>query len=238
LSLLYLIRHGQAGTRGNYDALSDLGRRQSRLVGEYLAGQKIRLRAFIAGCRNRQQQTAREVWRAYRDAGAEVPDIISDPQWNEFDLTAVFEEFPPRLCEADARFKQEYEELLRKLEDENSPVHHAWTGCDTQVMRAWIEGRFPCRTESWAAFRERILSRRAELEAYAASDTVAIVTSATPIAIWVAASLGVSDGHIMRLAGVLLNSALSTMRLRADGPMLFSFNGTPHLPEPQLRTFR
>jgi broad specificity phosphatase PhoE len=238
LSSLYLIRHGQAGTRGHYDALSDLGKRQAYLLGRHLAGQKIPFKAFIAGCRNRQRQTAEEVWRAYREAGAAVPDIVSDPNWNEFDMTAVFSEFAPRLCEADPRFKQDYQELLQKLEDANSPIHQAWTECDTQAMRAWIEGRYPCRTETWAAFRERVLGARASLGAHQPGDVVAIFTSATPISIWVAAALGVSDDKIMPLAGVMYNSAVTTMRLRDDGAMLFSFNGVPHLNEPQLRTFR
>src|ERR1039457_6839416 len=74
LSSLYLIRHGQAGTRGHYDALSDLGKRQAYLLGQHLAVQKVPFKAFIAGCRNRQRQTAEEVWRAYREAGVAVPD--------------------------------------------------------------------------------------------------------------------------------------------------------------------
>jgi broad specificity phosphatase PhoE len=105
-------------------------------------------------------------------------------------------------------------------------------------MRAWMEGRYPCRTESWAAFSQRILSARRSLGAHQAGDTVAIFTSAAPIAIWTAAALGVSDGHVMRLAGVMYNSAVTTMRLREDDLMLFSFNGVPHLNEPPLRTFR
>jgi len=163
LSSLYLIRHGQAGTRANYDALSDLGHQQAYLLGQYLAAQKIPFKALIAGCLNRQQQTAAGVLRGYREAGLAVPDIVSDPGWNEFDMTAVFSEFAPQLSEADPRFKQEYQELLRTLENEESPVHRAWTECDTQAMRAWMEGRFACRTESWAAFHRRVLDRRASL---------------------------------------------------------------------------
>jgi broad specificity phosphatase PhoE len=240
LSSIYLIRHGQAGTRSEYDALSDLGHQQAHLLGQYLAAQKVQFKAFIAGCRNRQQQTAQEVWRAYREAGVAVPDIVPEPKWNEFDMTAVFGEFAPRLCETDPQFKQDYEELLRRLEaeDKDSPIHHAWTDCDTQAMVAWMEDRFPCQTESWAAFRRRVLSCGAPLAQYQPGDAVAVFTSAAPIAIWVADSLGVSDGNLLRLAGVLLNSAVTTMRRREDGPRLFSFNGVAHLTEPHLRTFR
>jgi broad specificity phosphatase PhoE len=238
LSSLYFIRHGQAGTRGHYDALSDLGRRQAYLLGQHLAAQHVPFKAFIAGCLNRQRQTAEEVWRAYCEAGIAAPEIVSEPNWNEFDMTAVFGEFAPLLSDADPQFKQDYQELLRKLEDANSPIHQAWTDCDTQAMRAWMEGRYPCRTESWAAFSQRVLSARASLGAYQPGDAVAIFTSATPVAIWVAAALGVSNGHIMRLAGVMYNSAVTSMRLRDGELTLFSFNGLPHLNDPQLRTFR
>jgi len=237
LSSLYLIRHGQAGTRGHYDALSDLGHRQAYHLGQYLAAQKVPFKALISGCLNRQQQTAAGVRQAYRDAGVAIPDIVPEPAWNEFDMTAVFSEFAPLLCEADPAFKQEYDELMRKLEDKASPIHHAWTDCDTQAMRAWMEGRFPCRTESWNAFRERILSSRARLGIHQPGDAIAVFTSATPISLWVASSLGVPEAGMMRLAGVIYNTAVTTFRLRDDDLMLFSFNGIAHL-DPPLRTFR
>jgi broad specificity phosphatase PhoE len=238
LSSLYLIRHGQAGTRGHYDALSSLGKQQAYLLGQHLAAQKVPFKALIAGGLNRQRQTAEGVWRGYREAGVAVPDIVFEPAWSEFDMTAVFNEFAPLLCAADPRFQQDYRELLRKLEDADSPIHQAWTDCDTQAMRAWMEGRYPCRTESWVAFHERVLSARRTLAAYQPGNAVAIFTSAAPIAIGVAAALGVSTGHIMRLAGAMYNSAITTLRLRDDDLMLFTFNGVPHLADPLLRTFR
>lgn len=218
--------------------MSDLGRRQAYLLGQHLAARKVAFKASIAGCLNRQRQTAAEVHRAYREAGIAMPDLVSDPRWNEFDMTGVFSEFAPLLCAADSQFKQDYEELLRKLEDANSPIHQAWTECDTQTMRAWMEGRYACRTESWAAFQQRVLSPLASLGEFGSGDAIAVFTSAAPISIWVAASLGVSNGHIMRLAGVMYNTAVSTLRLRDGDVTLFSFNGVPHLDAPHLRTFR
>lgn len=238
MSSLYLIRHGQAGTRGRYDSLSDLGHRQAAQLGDYLAARKVPFKAFFAGGLNRQRQTAEGVWRAYRAAGLPTPEIVSAPSWNEFDMSAVFSEFAALLNEADPDFRREYERLLLKLKDENAPEHKAWTECDTQTMRAWMQNRFPCRTESWAAFRRRVLSGRQALAEFQSGDTVAVFTSAAPISIWVAESLAVTDDHVMRLAAVLLNSAVTTMRLRADDLALFSFNGVAHLDDPSHRTFR
>ena len=60
MSVLYLVRHGQAGTRENYDSLSDLGRDQARLLGEHFAQQKIRFDTVYSGSLSRQQATAAE----------------------------------------------------------------------------------------------------------------------------------------------------------------------------------
>jgi broad specificity phosphatase PhoE len=238
LSSVYLIRHGQAGTRANYDDLSELGIEQARLVGQYLAGRGIPFKAMIAGGMRRQQQTAAAVWRAYREAGLAVPDIVSDPCWNEFDMSGVFSEFAPRLARDDAQFERDYQELLRKLAIAGAEEHRAWTDCDTQAMRAWMEARYECGVESWAAFRERVLGCLESFAAYGSGDTVAVFTSAMPIALWTGSTLGVTDGNFMRLAGVLYNTSVTTLRVRGDDAMLFTFNGVAHLDEARLRTFR
>jgi len=69
-------------------------------------------------------------------------------------------------------------------------------------------------------------------------QAVAVFSSATPIAVWVGMALGLSGRHIMRLAGVTYNSALTTLHVRNGDLALYSFNGTPHLSQPDLRTFR
>ena len=58
LSRVYLVRHGQAGTRKAYDSLSELGRRQARLLGEYFVSEKIQFAAAYSGALVRQQETA------------------------------------------------------------------------------------------------------------------------------------------------------------------------------------
>jgi broad specificity phosphatase PhoE len=86
LSRVYLVRHGQAGTRKAYDALSDLGRRQARLLGEYFVSEGIRFAAAYRGELKRQAQTAEEVRAAYCEAGACFQEVAVQSGWNEFDL--------------------------------------------------------------------------------------------------------------------------------------------------------
>ncbi|HKX00568.1 MAG TPA: histidine phosphatase family protein [Bryobacteraceae bacterium] len=238
MSSLYLIRHGQAGLRHAYDTLSDLGRSQARLLGEYLARQGVQFRAVYSGRLNRQHETAREVTSAMARAGSGAPEIEIDPRWNEFDLDAVFQSIAPRLACDDPVFCAEHEKLTSMLADDTSTVHRSWTMADTLVVRAWVEARYEVPCESWAAFRERVIGSLETLNRFGSGESVAVFSSATPIALWVGMALGLNGRHVMRLAGVTYNAALTTMRVRQDDLALYSFNGTPHLAEPHLRTFR
>ncbi len=237
MSSVYLVRHGQAGSRQCYDQLSPLGRRQARLLGEHFVREGVRFEAIWAGAMLRQRQTAEEVWCAYRAAGAAAPEIVVDPDWNEFDLDGVLREMAPQLAEVDAEFRKAYEELQRQMADAGHPIHHAWSPCDMASVMAWIEGRFTASVESWAEFRARVLRAGAPFAPQRDGRAVAVFTSATPIAVWIGKALGV-NGNLMRLAGVMHNSGVSVMRVRGEELVLFSFNGVEHLRGAELRTFR
>lgn len=233
-----MARHGQAGLRHAYDTLSELGRTQARLLGEHLVRQNVSFSAVYSGELTRQVETAREAMAAFKRTGIRAPEIELDARWNEFDLDAVSRAVAPRLSADDRKFRAEHEALLRMLEDKNSPAHRSWTKCDTLVVRAWVEGRYEVPGESWMAFRERVASNLETLRRFQAGETVAVFSSATPMAVWVGMALGLNGRHVMRLAGVTYNSALTTLRVREGDLALYSFNATPHLTEPHLRTFR
>jgi broad specificity phosphatase PhoE len=215
-----------------------VGRAQARCLGQYLASLEVPFRAVYSGALRRQRETAEEALGASRNAGRALPGLVIDPGWNEFDLDGVYRDVAPALAAMDARFRRDYEELERHMADATHPVHHSWSPCDVEVVRAWIEGRCPSRSESWVEFQERVRGRFEEVLRAAREGPVAVFTSATPIAIWMGMTLGILDGAVLRLAGVMYNSAITSFRLREDELMLFSFNGIPHLQEPELKTFR
>jgi broad specificity phosphatase PhoE len=226
MSTLYLIRHGQAGTRTNYDALSDLGRTQARLLGEYFSAQGIQFQTTYSGTLARQQATVQHVREA---ASSAIGEILFDPGWDEFDLTQVLDEFSPWLAAEDEAFRREHEAITSAL----------------AAVAAWIEGRYEFSGESWKAFSTRIHAAFDRVSVAHASrnppSNIAVFTSATPIALCAALSLEIPDARTMQLAGVMLNTAISTLRLRSDGPRLFTFNAVPHLElvrDAALRTFR
>lgn len=239
MSALYFIRHAQAGPRHQYDALSDLGQRQAALLAAHFAQQGVRFAALYTGTLRRQQQTAGIVRKQLAESHGQELEAIADARWNEFKLAHVYQGIAARMCAADEGFARDYEEMKAALRADGYATRGAVARCDRAVMQAWIENRFPdYEGESWAAFRERVLSGVSELAAHAPGESVAVFTSATPIAVCVGAALGLSDAKILELTGVVFNSSVTTLRLRESGLSLFTFNATPHLTTPELRTFR
>ena len=242
LSNIYLVRHGQAGTRDSYDSLSELGRRQTRLLGEYFVSQGIEFASASAGAMSRQRQTADEVSRAYGDAGLRFPEIVVEGGWDEFDLHRVYSEIAPRLCEEDSEFRSDYEAMREQVKASagahDADVHRRWRPCDTKIVEAWIGGNYPYGGETWGQFRERVAACRSKLGETRRGENVVVFTSATPTAIWAGLALGVSGDCVRQLAGVLRNSSYTVLRRRGEVLTLFSFNEVPHLNSPELRTRR
>ena len=236
------MRHGQAGTRDSYDSLSELGRLQARLLGEYFLSQATEFAVAYSGTMLRQQQTAAEVAAVYTKAAIPFPEILVDSQWNEFDLAQVYREIGPLLCEADPEFRSEYEEMRREIKQSagvhESPVHRRWRPCDTKMVDAWIAGRFPYSGETWNEFRERVTECRLKLSGLPQQANILAFTSATPTAILTGLALDTSDGRVRQLAGVLQNASYTVLRQRDEKLHLFQFNAVPHLAAPELRTHR
>ncbi|HEX8339065.1 MAG TPA: histidine phosphatase family protein [Pyrinomonadaceae bacterium] len=245
MSNVYFIRHGQAGTREEYDSLSELGGRQARLLGEYLVAQGVEFAAAYAGGLARQQQTAAGVAAAYAEAGLAFPELTIDAGWDEFDFHRVYREIAPLMCKEDEEFRREYEEVVAELSasagDHSADVHRVWRASDTQVMDAWVGGRYPYAGETWEQFVARVSACRLRTEGGDAGrprENVAVFTSAVPTAIWTGRALGVSGAHVRRLAAVLHNTAYTVLQLRGDESLLLTFNAVPHLDSPELRTRR
>jgi len=239
---LYLVRHGQAGTRNDYDSLSELGKRQARLLGEYFVSQRLEFHSIFAGGMQRQQQTAAEVVAAFRDANVPIAEVIIDKQWNEFDLAHVYQELAPLLCAADPEFREEYEEMRREIAhsngDHGADVHRRWRPCDTKMVEAWITERFPYSGELWSEFCDRVNSCVTHLSTIPRHANVLVFTSATPTGVLTARALEVGDKRVRQLAGVLYNSSFTTLRVNDSQLQMFQFNAVPHLRAPELRTHR
>lgn len=237
---IYLVRHGQAGTRDEYDSLSGLGRRQARLLGEFFVSQGLTFARAYAGTLRRQQETAAEVQAAYEAAGLAFPALAVETGWDEFDFHHVYEELAPLMCADDPEFRREFEEVSEQRRASagahEAEVHRRWRPSDTKVVEAWAGGLYPYGGESWEQFCERVAA--CGPGSGEARENVLVFTSATPTAVWTGLALGVEGARVRRLAGVLLNTSYTTLKLRGEELFLLTFNAVPHLPSAELRTRR
>ena len=228
---IYLIRHGQAGSREDYDLLSDIGKSQAELLGEYFRASGISFRAAYAGAMRRQRETAELVLAA----AAHPPELQIDPRWNEFSLEGLWKTLAPKLIVESEQFAHDY----KTLHSGNPDIDRIMTSCDVELIRAWMRNHADCDgVERWAEFRARVEAPRPELGRFGPGESVAVFTSATPTAVWCGSALEVDERRIFRIAGVLYNTSFSTVRLRDDELTLFSLNNIPHLADAALRTFR
>lgn len=238
MSDIYFIRHAQAGSRDNYDLLSELGREQARLLGAHFIAQGVELAAVYSGGMRRQRETAEIACEALARAGVQVPDVTTDERWNEFSLISVYRAIAKRMMKDDAEFARDIREMQDAIARDPHTTGGAVGRCDQAVIRAWMENRYSDYDgEAWSSFRERIEARAADLSTNNSERAIAVFTSATPVAIIAGASLGLTDEKLRSLLGVIYNTSVSMMRARNGELRLFTFNSTPHL-SASVRTFR
>jgi len=242
LSSVYLVRHGQAGTRDAYDSLSELGRRQARRLGKYFMADGVHFTTAQTGEMLRQQETAAEVKAAYQEAEVAFPEVKVEPGWSEFDLNQVYSGLAPQLCAEDPDFQREYEamreETQRNRGIHEAGVHRRWLSCDTKVVAAWVSGRYEYGGESWRAFHQRVENSLASMNGGQKDANVVVFTSAMPIAICLGLVLGTDADRVLQLAGALQNASYTMLRGRNEHFRLYRFNTVPYLTTQELRTHR
>ncbi len=87
MPVVLLVRHGQASFGADdYDVLSEVGRRQSEVVGSELARRGLRSPVAVSGGLRRQQDTALL-------ALPDVP-VSVDRRWDEYDHLGLLERYP------------------------------------------------------------------------------------------------------------------------------------------------
>lgn len=207
-----LVRHGQANSaadnEADYDRLSDLGHQQARWLGEWMRAHDGPFDTIMSGTLQRQRETL---------AGMGWPDAPRDARLNEityYDLTAEMD----ALGDGPAR-----------TGPEDFAVHFPAT------LQAWKDGRIK-GTETYDAFTTRV----AEVIAMAAQPgkRVLCVTSGGVIARAVSELLGLEIPQMAQIALPILNTSVHRIHVTDHGPILATFNGSPHLDHSDRLTAR
>ncbi|MEV4837720.1 histidine phosphatase family protein [Nonomuraea sp. NPDC049486] len=202
MAVIYLVRHGQASFgAADYDALSELGRHQARLVGQELLG-RAREPLLVSGSLRRQKDTA-----ALLGLPAAVP--VEDPRWNEYDHLGL---------------------VRRYLDDGTSQTtgdsRQFQTHLD-QALKQWIEQGRPGGWDTFAGSAVEAL--HAIPGRLAPGQDAVVVTSAGVIAATAGSLLGVPATGVVALNRVMVNASITAVLAGSSGLSLLSYNEHAHL---------
>ena len=199
---LLVVRHGQASFGAdNYDKLSDLGHRQSKLAGEALRDAGWIPDRTITGSLVRQKETLASM--GFSDGAEEHAGL------NEYDFHDIL----------NARFNGEVPHDVRK--DRKT---HYQTLRDT--IWQWQKGEITGSAESWIDFKTRVEAARKF-----ATDTdarrVLVVSSGGAIGQLVNAALGAPEPMMMTLNLQAKNTGMTKFIFNRSVFYLHEFNATP-----------
>ncbi len=218
MSIIYLVRHAQAsfGTE-NYDRLSDLGRQQSRWLGEHFAGRGLRFSRVLAGTLTRQRDTAREILAAM---GAPAPDAVErHAGLDEYPAEALYRAYAGRdpLAHQRADFK-DYWRTFRA------------------AMQAWARDDLADVPETWEMFGARIREALAAATAGTQRDEAVLVVSSGGAIGRAVADITESPARVaIELNLQFRNTGYCELLASGDTRRLLSFNNLPHLDAPERR---
>jgi broad specificity phosphatase PhoE len=232
MSVIYLIRHGQAsfGT-DNYDQLSAVGREQSAILGKYFAALGEPIDRIYTGTLARQRETAQLLANA---VAPNAPPLTVEPSFDEYESESILKAFAASLTAA-------------QLEQAGWPGLHTdrrrFQFFLERAARAWVDARIAADGMlPWREFHGRIIGA---LEGIMRSEgrgkTVLVSTSGGVIGTIVAHVLGLANHMGIELNWAVHNASITRLIYNADKISLSMFNGLPHLDQDgrrQLITYR
>ena len=229
MGVMLLVRHGQASFgKRDYDALSELGFEQGRVLGQAWAARGVVPDLVVRGELRRHRETAEAI---VEGLGREV-QIDVDPGWDEFDFQHVVRVHKPlyrsrTLMMADlVRTRQPKAAFQKVFEDATV----RWTGGEYDDDYH----------ESFPAFSERVdRALRNTAERCGPGGTVVVVSSGGPI--------GLATSHLLagdaslwgRLNRVAVNTGVTKVISGSSGLSLASYNDHSHVEhDRRLLTYR
>lgn len=233
MSVIYLVRHGQASFgKRDYDALSDLGHEQARILGRSLAARNVAPDVIVRGELRRHRETAEGIVEGLVEGKGRHVEIEVDAGWDEFDFQHVVQVHKPlyrsrTLMLADlAVTRQRHAKFQRIFED----ATERWTGGSNDADYH----------ESFPAFADRVqgaLRRTAEL--VAPGGTVLVVSSGGPIGLAASHLIAGDESLWASLNKVAVNTGVTKVISGSRGLTLATYNEHTHVEHDRaLLTYR
>ena len=240
MSRLLYIRHAQASyMQENYDQLSELGFRQSRLLGKGLSSAGLLPDKIYIGPLKRHWQTFEMVREEYQEKGIALPEPIFMDELNEHQGPEVLASIFQDLVGTDPFARQLHQEATANPElhrKNHLRIFHYF-------MRLWAGGTLeiphPPDFQNWTDFRQQVNTgiERILSEDEGGQNVLAFTSGGT-----VSAALGYAleipnEERVVELNGMVKNTSVTEFLFSKGKIALKSFNEVPHLKERQLITY-
>ena len=232
MSIIYLIRHGQASFgNNNYDKLSPLGLRQSRVLAQFFLDTGFQPDAVYSGPLCRHTSTANELLACYAENGRHVPELEILDGFDEYDIKSIIR----AAINDDPSLKDE----LPRIYSSNSSFKKIF---ETATLR-WVAGRFDAHgVQRWEGLKERVANAmKTIVKIHGKSRHIAVFTSGGAISASLAHVLGLPGDRAMRLNWQILNTSITRFVYDDERITLGGFNSVAHLEvarDPSLITYR
>ena len=236
MSLLFLVRHGQASFHGDdYDQLSARGVKQSRQLGIHWAKLNLTFDQVYVGPRRRHRQTLDAVAAVYRERGLHWPEAIELPELDEHSGQDVVTRSLPDLMQRDPIIR----ELKEKFRKDSDTVQRDYLRVFQKVTRMWVRRELNLPDlEAWHEFRSRVQQGLTKItEAAGSKKKIAAFSSGGPVAAAMGFALKLDDEKTLELSWVVRNAACTEFLFSRGRFSMVTFNAVPHLTDPQLVTF-
>src|SRR5262245_5226693 len=149
MSLMYLVRHGQASFHGSdYDQLSALGVEQSRLLGVHWAELDLIFDQVYFGPLRRHRQTMEAVAAVYRERCLKWPEPVELPELDEHSGQEVLNRLLSDLTQRDP--------TIREIKEKNDAKtqQRKYLLLFQKVTRMWVRRELTHPDlEAWHEFR-------------------------------------------------------------------------------------
>ncbi len=204
MGTLTLIRHGQASFgEKNYDKLSELGRQQGKLLGDYFERQNVIFDKIFCGNLVRQIDTVYAINSKY------CPVILEG--LNEYEAESLIRDYfsgniPPEIFQDRRQYFKIIRMALQKVQDN-----------ELKNLKNY-----------WADFRYRVLDSLKTMTVNTQCNTLAI-TSGGPISLIVSEVIKSAPGTMIDLNLQIKNTSVTRIIVTKKGLYLNEFNSTPHL---------
>lgn len=237
MNRLILVRHGQASAfTDNYDRLSDLGRRQAELLGEWWKERGVEAALVFSGPLKRQEGTAEIVGESFRKSWLPFPEPVILEGLKEVDADRIMAYFNG--------VREEYPDLERLITaysasdrpEEKAVIFQEYF---EQAMRLWVGGRADAPgIESLSALKDRVIkSLERIMDKPGERGDILVFSSASPVAIMTGNLLKLDDLQTLEMTFRMKNCSVTEFALEIRGPVLNNFNCTDHMP-PEMLTLR